>query len=44
MTGSNSLVLCQAEMMIAVEYYLNEVVFKEPVIVKEVKYECDGAA
>lgn len=34
MKGSNQLILCQAELNTAVEFYLSEKVFKEPVKVK----------
>lgn len=33
MKGKNQIIMCQAEMIRAVQYYLNEVQFKEPVIV-----------
>ena len=37
MKGKNELQLCPAEMMRAVEYYLNEVQFKEPVKITEIE-------
>lgn len=36
MKGSNQLLLCQAEVIRAIEYYLNEVQFKERVEVTSV--------
>ena len=33
MKGNNRIIMCRAEMIRAVEYYLNEVQFKEPVLV-----------
>ena len=33
MKGKNQIIMCQAEMVRAVQYYLNEVQFKKPVLV-----------
>ncbi len=42
MLGSNELVLCGAEVIRAVEFYLNEKQFKEPVKVSYVHMDSKG--
>lgn len=43
MVGNNSLCLCQVELEAAVEYYLNAIVFKQPVSVTSIKLEANMA-